>query len=94
MTTNTQHVKEMRVGATRRAQATVGLFVAAIMNTAGAGSIGAVLPLIGEHFRVSTESLGLLLGVDLLGVAMFQIPSGFAVLRYGARRVVLASTLA
>jgi len=93
MTASTQHVKEMRVGATRRAQASVGLFVTAITNTAGAASIGAILPLIGEYFRVSTESLGLLLGVDLLGVAMLQIPSGFAVLRYGARRVVLASTV-
>lgn len=93
MTTNTQHVKEMRMSATRKAHAAIGLIVAAITNTAGATSIGAILPLIGEHFRVSTESLGLLLGVILAGTAMFQIPSGFAVLRYGARRVVLASTV-
>jgi MFS family permease len=81
------------LSAIRKAHGAVGLFVAAITISFGSTSIGAILPLIGQRFRVSTESLGLLLGVILAGTAIFQIPGGFAVLRYGARRVVLASTV-
>jgi len=77
----------------RRVHATVGLFLAAIMVSFGGATVGAILPLIGERFRVGTESLGLLLGVILVGTAIFQIPSGFAALRCGARRVVLVSTV-
>jgi len=84
---------ENPLSATRKAPAAVGLFVAAITITFGTTSIGAILPLIGDRFRVSTESLGLLLGIKLAGTAMFQIPGGFAVLHYGARRVVLASAI-
>ena len=81
------------LSASRKAHAAVGLFVAAVTITFGGTSIGAILPLIGDRFRISTESLGLLLGIILAGTAMFQIPGGFAALRYGARRVVLASTI-
>lgn len=78
---------------TRKTAATIGLFVAAITITFGGTSIGAILPLIGDRFRVSTQVLGLLLGAILVGTAMSQIPGGFAVLRYGAPRVVVTSTI-
>ncbi|NNN17761.1 MAG: MFS transporter [Thermoplasmata archaeon] len=40
--------------------------------------------------NASTSQLGLVLGIYLLGVGLFQIPGGMAALRWGARPVALA----
>ncbi len=53
-------------------------------------NIGAVLPLIGVGLDASTSQLGLVLGIYLLGVGLFQIPGGIAALRWGARPVAIA----
>ena len=52
-------------------------------------NVGAVLPLIGATFRVGPVELGLVLGAFLVGVGIFQIPAGFASIRYGSRNVSL-----
>jgi MFS family permease len=38
---------------------------------------------------VSTTGLGIILGTFLVGVGVFQVPAGFAAMRWGARRVSL-----
>ncbi len=53
--------------------------------------MGAVLPLIGTDFAIGTERLGLVLGAFLAGAGIFQLPAGFAALRWGNRRVCLAA---
>ena len=54
-------------------------------------NVGAVLPLIGTGLHVSTVELGIVLGSFLLGAAVFQLPAGFASLRWGSRRICLAA---
>ena len=54
-------------------------------------NVGAVLPLIGTGLHVSTVELGVVLGSFLLGAAVFQLPAGFASLRWGSRRICLAA---
>ncbi|HEV2167241.1 MAG TPA: MFS transporter [Thermoplasmata archaeon] len=53
-------------------------------------NVGAVLPLIGTSLHASTAELGIVLGLFLLGVALFQLPAGLASARYGPRRVSMA----
>ncbi len=53
--------------------------------------MGAVLPLIGTDFSIGTERLGIVLGAFLAGAGIFQLPAGFAALRWGNRRVCLAA---
>ncbi|MGB6443355.1 MAG: MFS transporter [Thermoplasmata archaeon] len=50
-------------------------------------NVGAVLPLIGTGLGVDAAQLGIVLGSFLLGAAVFQLPAGFAALRWGNRRV-------
>jgi MFS family permease len=52
-------------------------------------NVGAVLPLIGKGLDIDTAELGIVLGAFLLGAAVFQVPAGFAALRWGNRRVSL-----
>jgi MFS family permease len=52
-------------------------------------NVGAVLPLIGAGFGIGTERLGIILGLFLVGVGIFQVPAGLASMRWGARRVSL-----
>ena len=54
-------------------------------------NVGAVLPLIGTGLNIDTAELGIVLGSFLLGAAVFQLPAGFASLRWGNRRVSLAA---
>ena len=51
--------------------------------------MGAVLHLIGSGLGIGAAELGIVLGSFLLGAAIFQIPAGFAALRWGNRRVSL-----
>ncbi len=53
-----------------------------------------MLPLIGVALSASTSQLGLVLGIYLLGVGLFQIPGGMAAIRWGARTVAIGGLLA
>jgi predicted MFS family arabinose efflux permease len=50
-------------------------------------NIGAVLPMLGRQLPATTFELGLVLGAFLLGAGIFQVPAGFAALRWGNRSV-------
>ncbi len=65
------------------------LFGARVVYAFNWYNVGAVLPLIGASFAIGTATLGIVLGAFLVGVGIFQIPAGFASLRFGARRVSL-----
>ena len=52
-------------------------------------NVGAVLPLVKTGLAASTAELGVVLGAFLVGVGLFQLPAGFASLRWGARTVSL-----
>jgi len=56
-------------------------------------NIGAVLPLVSATLSVGPAQLGVVLGAFLLGVGIFQVPAGFAAIRFGARRVSIAGVL-
>ncbi|EQD70923.1 Major facilitator superfamily MFS-1, partial [mine drainage metagenome] len=73
-----------------RRNAAAALFIARVVYAFNWYNIGAVLPLIGVGLNASTSQLGLVLGIYLLGVGLFQIPGGMAALRWGARPVALA----
>lgn len=49
-----------------------------------------MLPLLQVGFSAGPEQLGVVLGVFLAGVGIFQIPAGFAALRWGGRVTSLA----
>lgn len=49
-----------------------------------------MLPGIGTTLSANPAQLGIVLGAFLVGVGIFQIPAGFASIRWGARRVSLA----
>lgn len=55
--------------------------------------MGAVLPRIGAGLGADPAQLGIVLGAFLIGVGIFQVPAGFAAIRFGARRVSLAGLL-
>ena len=74
----------------RPVRAAAALFVARVVYAFNWYNIGAVLPLIGSSLRLSTAELGVVVGAFLVGVGIFQIPAGFASLRWGARSVSLA----
>lgn len=44
---------------------------------------------MGVSFSANPAALGIVLGAFLVGVGIFQVPAGFAAIRYGARRVSL-----
>ena len=50
-------------------------------------NVGAVLPFLGRDLPASTFELGIVLGAFLVGAAVFQVPAGFAALRWGNRTV-------
>ena len=52
-------------------------------------NVGAVLPFIGTALPAGPAQLGVVLGVFLAGVGVFQVPAGLASVRYGARTVSL-----
>ncbi|MCI4369358.1 MAG: MFS transporter [Thermoplasmata archaeon] len=75
--------------ASRRRGPAAALFVSRVVYAFNWYNVGAVLPLIGVGLSAGTERLGLVLGAFLIGVGVFQVPAGFAALRYGARKVSL-----
>ncbi|MCI4372647.1 MAG: MFS transporter [Thermoplasmata archaeon] len=54
-------------------------------------NVGAVLPLVGSALGATTPQLGIVLGSFLAGAGLFQLPAGFAALRWGNRAVAIAA---
>ncbi|MCI4346038.1 MAG: MFS transporter [Thermoplasmata archaeon] len=61
------------------------LFLARIAYAFSWYNIGAVLPLIGGRFGAGPDALGFVLGAFLAGAGLFQVPAGFAAIRWGNR---------
>lgn len=70
-----------------RLRAAVTLLFGRVIYAFNWYNVGAVLPLLGRGLAASTFELGVVLGAFLLGAAVFQIPAGFAALRWGSRTV-------
>jgi predicted MFS family arabinose efflux permease len=79
-------------GAGRRT-ATGTLFLARVVYAFNWYNIGAVLSLIRTSFGVGGIQVGIVLGAFLLGAGVFQLPAGFAAMRWGARRVSILALL-
>ncbi len=47
--------------------------------------VGGILPLIGAHYGIGTVPLGVVLASFLIGAAVFQLPAGYAAMRWGSR---------
>jgi len=75
------------VGPTGRREAATSLMVARVVYAFNWYNVGAVLPLVGSGLGLSTPQLGVVVGSFLIGAAVFQIPAGFAALRWGNRTV-------
>ncbi len=67
----------------------MALFAARTVYAFNWYNVGAVLPLVGVSLRANAAELGIVLGAFLAGVGLFQIPAGFADLRWGSRRTAL-----
>lgn len=50
-----------------------------------------MLPLVGSALGATTPQLGIVLGAFLAGAGVFQLPAGFAALRWGNRPVSIAA---
>ena len=78
----------------QRYRPATALFVARVVYAFNWYNVGAVLPLIGSSLGATTAQLGLVLGLFLLGVGLFQVPAGLAAIRWDAKRVSLAGLAA
>jgi MFS transporter, ACDE family, multidrug resistance protein len=78
----------------QRTRPAAALFVARVVYAFNWYNVGAVLPLIGTALSASTAELGLVLGLFLLGVGIFQVPAGLAAIRWDAKRVSIAGLAA
>jgi MFS family permease len=65
------------------------LFGARVVYAFNWYNVGAVLPLVGTRFHANPAQLGLVLGLFLAGVGIFQVPAGILDLRWGSRRTAL-----
>jgi MFS family permease len=74
----------------RRTRPAAALFVARVVYAFNWYNVGAVLPLIGSTLGATTAELGLVLGLFLLGVGVFQVPAGLAAIRWDSKKVSLA----
>lgn len=75
------------VGALGRRKAASTLMIARVVYAFNWYNVGAVLPLLGSGLKVSTPQLGAVVASFLVGAAVFQVPAGFAALRWGNRMV-------
>jgi MFS family permease len=71
---------------TRRHSVAAALFGARLVYAYNWYDIGAVLPRVQAGLGASVAELGIVLGAFLAGVALFQLPAGFAALRWGSGR--------
>jgi MFS family permease len=67
------------------------LFLARCVYAFSWYNIGAVAIQIDAGFHIGVATFGLVLGAFLIGAAIFQLPAGFAAMRWGSRRVSLAA---
>jgi len=76
----------------RSGHATAGtLFVARTVYAFNWYNIGAILPLLRTAFGIGGIQIGLVVGVFLLGAGVFQLPAGFAAMRWGNRAVSIVA---
>jgi predicted MFS family arabinose efflux permease len=68
-----------------RAVATGVLLSARVVYAYNWFDIGGVLPLVGTRFSIGTVDLGIVLASFLVGAAVFQLPAGYAAMRWGSR---------
>jgi MFS family permease len=74
-----------------RTASTGTLFLARTVYAFNWYNIGAVLSLVRSSFGVGGIQVGIVLGAFLLGAAVFQLPAGFAAMRWGARAVSIVA---
>jgi len=74
-----------------RAVATWILLAARVVYAYNWYDIGGVLPLVGTRFSIGTVELGIVLASFLVGAAVFQLPAGYAAMRWGSRTTSIAA---
>ncbi len=67
------------------------LFLARTVYAFNWYDMGAVLPLVRTDWGVGAAELGIVLAAFLLGAAIFQLPAGFAAMRWGNRATSIAA---
>lgn len=70
------------------------LFLARAVYAFNWYNIGAVLPLVRVGLGAGTAELGIVLAAFLVGAGVFQLPAGFAAMRWGNRTVSIAALVA
>jgi len=75
----------------RRAAAAWTLLLARAAYAYNWYDIGGVLPLVGGRFGIGTVEQGVVLASFLAGAAVFQLPAGFAAMRWGNRATSLGA---
>lgn len=61
------------------------IFVIYTVANADRANIGFALPFIQEEFNISNTLAGLLISLFFAGYALFQIPAGYVIKKYGMR---------
>ncbi|MGA8543349.1 MAG: MFS transporter [Thermoplasmata archaeon] len=79
------------LNARARRNAALTLFVARAIYAFSWYNIGAVVTSIESGLHIGVATFGLVLGAFLVGAAVFQIPAGFAAMRWGSRTVSVAA---
>ena len=69
------------------------IFIIYAIASADRANIGFALPFIRKEFAMSNTEAGVVLSLFLWGYALAQIPSGFAIGRYGVRWIFSASMI-
>lgn len=70
------------------------IFIVYAIASADRANIGFALPFIRKEFAMSNAEAGALLSLFMWGYAVMQIPAGFAVSRFGVRRLFPSAMLA
>ncbi|MFB6836989.1 MFS transporter [Streptomyces sp. NPDC056361] len=81
-------------GSRVRWQVVVLLFVAVVINYVDRSSLSVALPVVAKEFDFDAGVSGLVLGAFFWTYAVFQIPCGRLVDRFGARRVLAVAAVA
>ncbi|RJF78363.1 MFS transporter [Azospirillum cavernae] len=69
------------------------IFIIYAIASADRANIGFAMPFIRKEFAMSNAEAGAVLSLFLWGYALMQIPSGFAVSRFGVRRLFSAAMI-
>lgn len=67
------------------------LLVLVTLNYVDRGSISVAMPLIQKEFHLTPEVIGVLLSAFFFAYALMQVPAGWLIDRFGARKMVTAS---